>query len=184
METKVNKELFLQILKANNIELIEGNTGIKLKKGQQNDAHLTTRITLSIIGLIIGMIIFLLVSSKFGILAMIGAGSFLMVQMNLKERKKEAENRYCTIGNGKIEIKEGYKVRKIKFEDISEFKTNIQNIKNTFIGKIIILTNDNYPYDFLEIFGRDEELIEDDLVYISHYIIDTYLSDSEEIEEE
>lgn len=79
------------------------------------------------------------------------------------------------IDKEKIEIKTGFKSQKINLADISEFKTTVKKVKNLYLGKITIITEDNWPHEFLEIFGNDEDLVQDDLLIISNHIVDHYL---------
>lgn len=175
MDQPTEKDYLPEVLAAHNLHFEQTGEQLIIRKGDIKNASLQGRITLAAAGLVAGLLLFLFVSSRAGLVTMIASGSFLFAFMNLRQREKDTEKKSIRIDSEKIEIKEGYKSRRIKLEDITEFKTSVQQVKNLFVGKITIMTEDKWPYEFLEIFGTDEDELEEDLVIISNHIVDNYL---------
>ena len=60
-------------------------------------------------------------------------------------------------------------------EKIAEFKTSVKAVKNIYLGKIMIITEDKWPFEFLQILGKDEDIVQEDLLIISNYIVEELL---------
>lgn len=175
MDQKLEKDFFPEALAANNLEFEKIDDQLTIRKSKNRNTSLQGRIVLSTIGVIIGILLFLFVGSRIGMATIIISGSFLFAFMNMREREKDSEKKSIKIDKEKIEIKTGFKSQRINLADISEFKTTVKKVKNLYLGKITIITEDNWPHEFLEIFGNDEDLVQDDLLIISNHIVDHYL---------
>ena len=177
----MNKELesFQAVMDANKLQFNEIEDGLILKRNRGKHKFIQINLITSIGLLIGGLILFILELRRWGILVMIGASSFFAAFANARQREKDSEKKSIKISSEKIEMREGFKVRRVDLEDVIEFRTNVTKMKDVFVGTITLISENNMAYEFLEIFGNDEELIQEDLEVISCYIINNYMPDTE-----
>ncbi|KAA3635144.1 MAG: hypothetical protein DWQ02_10305 [Bacteroidetes bacterium] len=175
MEQNVTTDLFHEILEAHHLTCEKEADHWLIRKSKKKNSAIQIYIVFSIIGFVVGLILFLFVWIKLGIIAMVLAGTFLFAGMNLRDREKNTEKKFITIDKESIIVKEGYRSKKINLVDIVEFRTKVQKVKNLFVGTISIVAENQRTYEFLEIFGNDEEIIQNDLVIIANYIVENFL---------
>ncbi|MCB9323878.1 MAG: hypothetical protein H6571_09105 [Lewinellaceae bacterium] len=175
MDQNNENDLFPEVMEANHLTYETINNELFIRKSKKKNNVIQTYIVLSVIGLTAGIFLFLFVWIKLGIIAIVLAGTFLFTAMNLRDREKNAEKKAIKISTSQIEIKEGYRTKKINLDDIAEFRTKVHKAKNLFVGNIIIVTDDNKTFGLLDIFGNDEEVVQNDLLIISNHLVDNYL---------
>ena len=175
MEEKIRKDLFVKAMEANNLEFEERDNELIIKKSKERNTSIRLYTVLSTVGIILGLILFLFLG-RIGIVVMGISIPALFVTVNLREREKDSEKKTVAIGAERIDIREGFKSKKVNLQDISEFKTNVERYRNLYVGNIAIVTEGGMSYEFLEIFGNDEVLVQDDLIIISNYIIENFIS--------
>jgi hypothetical protein len=177
MEIEINKSVFIEILRNHHLDFEESEGIVSLKKSEAGKTKVSNTKTLYGIGIIVlGLVLIFKVSVRGG-LGIIAAGVLLLSRLiNLNSREEETLNKSVDIKGDEILIRENYKVRKIKIEDIKEFKTRVYEIKPRYVGKIILLTETDHAYELLELYGKDENELERDLVIISSYLVEEYIN--------
>lgn len=181
MNQDIIKDSFCKVMEANNLHFEEIGDRLIIKKSKNKNKSIQTYILLSILGVGIGIYLSFTLGRAGKVLIGLSL-SILIAAITLREREKESEKKSIEIGSQSIDIRERFKIRKVNLEDIAEFKTNVEKHKNLFAGTISILTENRMKYEFLEIFGTNEQLVQEDLIIISNYIIDNYLSNEDELE--
>lgn len=169
-----SKVLFREVMEANSFIIKESANHLTIKKGKKGEAQYNTKLIFLALGLIVGFLVFLF-SKRYGTAILVTVGGILFSLMNKGEREKEGANKTLIVNQDQIEIKEGtYKSKRIKISDIAEFETDTYPFGEKFIGKIAIVTEDKKSFEFLELFGDNEEVLEGDLLIIAQYLVDVY----------
>lgn len=176
MDQLTEKDLFIKVMDAHRLVVEESSNGLTIKKSKYKNKTLQTYLVLSIAGVIIGISSLLYGSRLLAKILIAVSSSFLVITINLKERERTAEKKSIKVDHKIIEIREGYKGRKVKTEDVAEFRTKVEQHHSLYVGTISIITDHQMCFEFLEIFGEDEALLQEDLAIISNYIVDRYLS--------
>ena len=169
--------MFLKALKANNLEIEEADQSLIIRKTKEKNTSIQFQVAAGVVGVIFGLGV-LLFYTKAGMVILGASISLLFVTTNLRQREKDMEKKYIEIKPGVISIREGFKTRRVDIDNIAEFRTNTERHKNLFVGSISIITENQSSYEFLELYGDNEALLQDDLVIISSYVIDNYVSNS------
>jgi predicted nucleic acid-binding Zn ribbon protein len=169
--------LFGTAMEANNLVYEEKDDQLIIKKGRGRNKSLRLYITLAIIMIVVAILLTLFSPLRIGRLIG-GIGVVLLFSsIGLRQREKEAMKNTVAIDREQVEIREGFKARRVKMEDIAEFKTTFKKIGNAHVGNVTIITERGIAYELLEIIGDSESLVQDDLLIISNYIVETYIND-------
>ena len=180
MGEELEIDLFQAAMEANNLEYQEVENKLLITKGKKKKGSIQTLLIISIIVFVIAIYVLLFVSTRAGIFVFGLAGSFFFGYVTLNQKEQNAQNRVIEIDDEQIRVKDGFKVKTINLGDISEFKRTVKRTGNHYVGNIAIITERGMSYEFLEIVGDKEDLIQDDLAIISNHIIDNYINDDQE----
>ncbi|MFN7118196.1 MAG: hypothetical protein ACK4TA_15455 [Saprospiraceae bacterium] len=179
MNQPVEKDLFIKVIEAHNLIIEELDQRLIIKKNKAKNIILISYLMLSLGGIAIGILCWLTELAEVGKILTGISGSLLVVVLSLREREKDTEKKSIEIGDQKINIREGFKVRSVDFEGIAEFRTKVEPHENLCAGSISIITDNQMSYELIEIFGNNRDLLQEDLVIISDYIIGNYISNSD-----
>ncbi|MCG8329781.1 MAG: hypothetical protein MI974_18945 [Chitinophagales bacterium] len=163
-------------LRANHLELQNQNGKLFIRKNRNKNKHIQNYWHLSIVLIVIGVLIMLFISIRAGIACIIAGIGLMVATSNLKEREKEAEKKTISIDKEQVEIREGFKSRRIPIIDIAEFRTNVKRTEDIYSGIITIITEHNHAFELLEIFGNDKDVVQNDLIIISNYIVENHIN--------
>lgn len=163
-------------LRANHLELQNQNSILFIRKNRNKNKSIQNYWHLSITLIVIGVFMMLSVSLNAGFACIIAGISLMAVTSNLKEREKEAEKKTISIDQEQIEIREGFKSRRIPIIDITEFRTSVKRTEDIYSGIITIITEHNHAFELLEIFGNDKDVVQNDLIIISSYIVENHIN--------
>ena len=136
MEQIPTKDLFLKVMQEHDLIVNQKEGFLSIAKGKKNNTSLQSKITLSFLGLVAGILVFIFYENRTGMAITFASGMSLFTLMNLRDREQDSRKRSIKIDSEKIEIKEGYKSKRIMIENIAEFKTSVKAVKNIYLGKI------------------------------------------------
>ena len=164
------------------LDVTEEDHRLFIRRLAKKNKAISTDIFYSILGLMLGLFLGIIGSRKIGGLIIIPSLFYLGYALNLRARKKEANKTTLEIANNYLEVKNGVKRTRISFADISEFSNRIFDAGKLRVGKISVITEKGKIVEIIEVFGPDidEDVIQEDLVQISNYIVDHYINEEEE----
>ena len=165
----------IPVLHRHYLEFNEEGDHLVIRRSKGRNASLRIQIFLASAGIALGVLLYILVIRKGGMALAIGSGIYLVTLMNLREREKESAKKFIRIGNGQVEIKEGYKGSRIDLANVDEIKTSTFRSRDFLIGKINLITKDNKFHQFLETYGKEERLLMSDVSKLAAYLKEHYI---------
>jgi hypothetical protein len=175
--TTISDRHFTSILRRHNLEATITDKGITIQKNKQKNHDLQYYLMGGVLVSFAGLLLFLFLSIRIGLLVMMGGGGLIAVYLNLRQREKDAERKTVTVNHRIIAVKEGFKGRTVNTEEVTELRTKVNNQHSMNTGTITAITERGMAYELLELYGIDEVDLRQDLVQIAGFLAERYLNE-------
>lgn len=177
MSKNNNQQLFPTVMNANDLIYQERVNFLTIRRKSRPSFTIEKYIFFAIGCVILGLYLYSVEFTRLG-LGLIGiAVSILIPTIRVREREKEAINRIIEIDSTEIRVRNRFKQSRVRLDEIREFKTKIARYKKIYHGRITLVLEGGRSHEFLELFNSDRDLLEEDMIIISNYIVDNFYED-------